>query len=184
MKKCYTFIADGHEEGEYINVVDILKRAGIETKTISITNSLDVKFSHGIVIKADNLLENSSYEDADILFFPGGMPGAANLSNNSKIIKLIDKQLENNKRIAAICAAPAVILGHHGFLKNKKATCYPGFEQYLKDAIYCPEKVITDGLISTARGLGAIIDLGLEIIKLLFDEKKSIDIAKQIQYLI
>lgn len=171
MKKCYTFIADGNEEGEYINVVDILKRAGIETKTISITNSLDVKFSHGIVIKADNLLENSSYEDADILFFPGGMPGAANLSNNSKIIKLIDKQLENNKRIAAICAAPAVILGHHGFLKNKKATCYP-------------EKVITDGLISTARGLGASIDLGLEIIKLLFDEKKSIDIAKQIQYLI
>ena len=131
MKKCYTFIADGNEEGEYINVVDILKRAGIETKTISITNSL-----------------------------------------------------ENNKRIAAICAAPAVILGHHGFLKNKKATCYPGFEQYLKDAIYYPEKVITDGLISTARGLGASIDLGLEIIKLLFDEKKSIDIAKQIQYLI
>ena len=79
---------------------------------------------------------------------------------------------------------PAVILGHHGFLKNKKATCYPGFEQYLKDAIYYPEKVITDGLISTARGLGASIDLGLEIIKLLFDEKKSIDIAKQIQYLI
>ena len=64
------------------------------------------------------------------------------------------------------------------------ATCYPGFEQYLKDAIYYPEKVITDGLISTARGLGASIDLGLEIIKLLFDEKKSIDIAKQIQYLI
>ena len=119
MKKCYTFIADGNEEGEYINVVDILKRAGIETKTISITNSLDVKFSHGIVIKADNLLENSSYEDADILFFPGGMPGAVylffsidlqeHLRDCHTLVSMLGKQKEAGRIYAAICASPAVV---------------------------------------------------------------------------
>ena len=98
------------------------------------------------------------------------------------MIQALKAQTQAGKRIAAICAAPAVVLGHHGLLRGKRATCFPGFEEELNGAIVVAQGVVTDGNITTAKGLGVALDLGLELVKILIDEKTADDLKKTIQY--
>lgn len=180
--KMYAFAADGTEEAELLTVVDLLKRAKIDVKIVTINDSLEFTSSHKTVIKADLKINDCDFSDGDILFIPGGMPGSSNLSNCHKLIKLIDKYNNENKLITAICAAPAVVLGKHGYLDGKKATCYPGFENLMSAAKYTTQGVVRDGNIITSKGLGFAIDLGLEIIKTVKSYDDAIAIAEQIQY--
>lgn len=181
MNTVYTFLADGFEEVEALAVVDLLRRASIDVITVSITNTKEVTGAHKITVITDTLINDIDLNFADLIFLPGGMPGTTNLSANETLCSALKSQLKNKKRVAAICAAPS-ILGELNLLKGKRATCYPGFEDKLTGAEYTSEGVVTDGLITTARGMGFAIDLGLELIRILKDSETSDKIKNGIQY--
>lgn len=181
MAKVYAFLADGSEEVECLAVVDVLRRAGIETELVSINPDKEIKGSHGIRIICDSTAEGRDFSDADVLFLPGGMPGTINLMNCAVVSEALDMQYHRGGRIAAICAAPS-IPGAKGFLDGKKATCFPGFEDKLGAAEYTGAGVVTDGNMTTARGLGYALDLGLEITALLLGKEQAARIKSSIQY--
>lgn len=181
MGKVYAFFADGSEEVELLAVVDVLKRGGQEVKLVSVTGQRDVVSAHGIRFQADLEFSETDLRDADLLFLPGGMPGTENLSAHEGLLNALKEACAENKRIGAICAAPS-ILGELGLLEGRRATCFPGYEIKLKGAIYTREGVVTDGNITTARGLGYALDMGLELLKLLTDESRALKIKEAIQY--
>ena len=181
MSQIYAFLAEGFEEVECLAVVDLLRRAKLQVSLISITGEKAVTGSHHITVLADALFEETNLSNADLLFLPGGVPGTPNLAAHKGLTDALKNHAANGKRLAAICAAPS-ILGGLNILKNKKATCYPGWEDKLTDAIYQPKGVVTDGTITTAKGLGFAIDLGLELISLLLDKETSEKIKSGIQY--
>lgn len=181
MKKVYAMIADGTEEGELLNVVDILRRAAVDTEIVSITDKT-VTSSHGVRITADKTLAEVDLTGCDLLFIPGGMPGSKNLAECEAVTLAVKTLLGKGKRVAAICAAPALCLGEHGFLEGKKATCFPDFEDRMGGAVVTGGRVETDGLVTTARGLGSAIELGLEIVKLLEGSELSGEIKRKIQF--
>ncbi len=170
MLKAYAMIADGTEEVECLAVVDVLKRSGMEVVLVSAGETRNVLTSHQIRIEADAAIAETDMSDADLIFVPGGMPGSENLSACPALITAIQNQLDHGRRVAAICAAPGVVLGRHGFLKGRKATCFPGFEKELTGAEYINQSIVTDGNITTAKGVGVAIDLGLELTALFFGE--------------
>ncbi len=181
MNQIYAFLAEGFEEVECLAVVDLLRRAKFQVSLISITGEKAVTGSHHITVLADALFEDIDLNKADLLFLPGGVPGTPNLAAHKALTSALKTHAANGKRLAAICAAPS-ILGKLNLLNGKKATCYPGWEDKLLGAICQPEGVVTDGMITTARGLGFAMDLGLELITLLSDQKTSDEIKSNIQY--
>lgn len=175
MKKVAVLLADGFEEVEAITSVDYLRRAGIEVILTSIAE-LKVTGSHDIVILADTTLA-ALRDDLDGIILPGGMPGAANLAQSKTLIAFIDKMNRNNKLLAAICAAPALVLGKSGLLKGRKFTCYPGFEKEVTGANFSTESVVLDGNILTSRGPGTAAEFTIAIIEYLL----GIDAAKTVK---
>lgn len=182
MAKVYAMIADGSEEVECLAVVDVLRRSGIETVLVSAGETRDIVSSHQVPIRADATVSETDFSDGDVIFLPGGMPGAENLSACEPLIAALKQADADGRRIAAICAAPGVVLGRHGFLEGRTATCFPGFEKDFKGAEYTMQGVITDGNITTARGLGFAIDLGLELVRILAGDSAAEDVKKKIQY--
>ena len=179
--KVLAFMADGFEEVECLAVVDVLRRAGIDTELISINNQASVCGSHQIEIKADKTLKAADLDHADVLFLPGGLPGTTNLAACEPLCEALVKAAADGRRLAAICAGPSV-LGKLGLLKGKHATCFPTFEDQLIGAEYTRQGVITDGMITTARGLGYALDLGLELVRLIQGEDKAKAVKASIQY--
>lgn len=182
MKKVYAMIANGSEEVECLAVVDILKRANIETVLVSTEETTEVVSAHNIKLITDITVAEVDFSDGDVIFVPGGIPGSNNLAACETLIAGLKQALMDGRRVAAICAAPGVVLGAHGLLEGKTATCYPGFGSEAHGANYVGEGVVTDGLITTARGLGFAIDLGLELVRLLESEALAEDIRGKIQY--
>ena len=162
----FIFLADGFEEIEAITPIDIFRRAGIEVTIISVTAEKLVRGSHNISILADKLFSEADYSANDLLYLPGGMPGTRNLGAHEGLKALILKQAGDNKKIAAICAAPSV-LGKLGLLKGKEAICYPGFEDQLDGAILSKEKIVESGSISTAKGAGVALRFALKLVEIL-----------------
>lgn len=134
MKESYIFLADGFEEVEALTPVDVLRRAGMPVKTVSITHSRQVTGAHGVMVTADLVYDPVIFTDPGWLILPGGMPGATNLYDFAPLGGLLKRHKEHGGRIAAICASPAVVLGQLGLLKGEKATCYPGFEHLAEGA--------------------------------------------------
>ncbi len=168
----YFFLADGFEEIEALCPVDLCRRVGIEVKTVSITDKKEVTGSHGITVVAD-LCKNDKLGDFDMMVLPGGMPGTTNLGESTIVEKCLLTALEKNAYIAAICAAP-MILGRRGLLRDKEAICFPGFEKYLDGARISDKKVVLDGKILTAAGMGVSHDFGLKIVEI-FQGKEVAD---------
>lgn len=181
MAKVYAFLAEGLEEVECLAVVDVLRRSGVDVTMVSVSGSREVTGSHGIRFMADALYEEADSDEADVLFLPGGMPGTANLKAHEGLKGSIERANKQGRRLAAICAAPSV-LGAMGLLKGRTATCYPGYEEHLTGVSYTSQGVVTDGNITTARGLGYALDLGLELIRLLQGPQQAQKIATAIQY--
>ena len=174
MAVVYAFLADGLEEVECLATADVLIRAGVKVKLVSITGKKEVK-------GADTLLHEIDPMKADLLFLPGGMPGTKNLMACKPLCDALVQADAAGKRLAAICAAPS-ILGQLGLLKDKKATCYPGFEDALTGAKLTGAGVVTAGNITTARGLGYALDLGIELASLLVDRPVALQVKDSIQY--
>ena len=168
MAKVFVFLADGFEDIEALAPVDILRRGGMDVVTVSVMDSQLVESAHGVSVMADALFDDvASFADADLLVLPGGMPGAANLYACKPLCEALVAQHEGGRRVAAICAAPAVVLAPLGILEGKRATCYPGFEQAFTDCSYTADLVTTDGLVTTACGPGAAMAFGYELLSLL-----------------
>ena len=181
MSKVYVFLAEGFEEIEGLTVVDLLRRANIETEMVSVMEGKQIKGSHGIKVTADSMFADVDFSDADMLVLPGGMPGTLNLGNHDGLCELLKKHYEEGKKIAAICAAPSVF-GQLGFLNGRVATCYPGFEGKLEGAIVCAAKVAVDGNVTTAKGMGAAIDFSLKLIEQLTSKETAAEISNGIIY--
>ena len=183
MAKVYAFVSDGMEEVECLAVCDLLVRAGVDVKLVSITGNKAVTGSHGFKIEADLLFDDIG-TDADVLFLPGGLPGTNHLKEHEGLAELLKAHLAAGKRLAAICAAPSV-LGHLGLAKGHRVTCFPGYEGEMTGAECTSdpdEGIITDGLITTGRGLGWALDMGLELVRILVDGETSESLRKKIQY--
>lgn len=174
--KAIIIINNGLEECEALVTYDLLFRAGIEVELVGFTS--EVLSSHNVTFKAHKLLDEINPNDYDCLILPGGMPGTKNLENDSRVQDMIDLFVKQDKYIAAICAAPSILI-HKGLLKNNKFICYPGFESGLLPA---NEKVVQDNKFITAKGLGAVFEFSYLIIKNLINEDKAKQILNQIQY--
>lgn len=166
MKNIAVHLADGFEEIEAVNIIDVLRRAELNVTVISVTGNLEVKGSHGIKIITDQLFDEVNYEFIDMIILPGGMPGSANLNEHLGLREQILNFNENKKLLGAICAAP-MVFGNLGILKNKKATCYPGFENQLHGAIVTNENIELSDNIITGKGAGVAIDFALKITEIL-----------------
>lgn len=180
--KVLTFLTERFETVEALAVIDILRRAHIEVKTVSITDDKFVESAQNIRVQADTILADISYDKDDVLFLPGG-PGHKLYYESDKLMDMLVKHNKEGGRIAAICAAPSVI-GKLGILKGKRATCFPGFEDMLEGAtlVSSDVRVVTDGNITTSRGMGTSIDLGLELVKLIIGEDEADKLAHTTQY--
>ena len=178
--KVYAFLADGFEEIEAITPIDLLRRAGVDVCTVSVHASKAVSGAHGMTLMADALYEECDFTDADLLFLPGGMPGTTNLEAHAGLCELLRQHNEEGKLIAAICAAPS-ILGKLGLLEGKKATCYPGFENFLGESDTDASVVISDN-ITTGEGPGAAYDFALDLIEQLIDAETAERIGQETRY--
>ena len=173
MKGTYVFLADGFEISEALTTVNMLRRGGINVKTVSIYDDRIVTSSNRIPVIADmafgEFKASTSFGPclpSDVMIFPGGMPGSAKLAAFGKLMDIMQQHYTEGGTVAAICAAPAVVLTLLPDLEGKKMTCYDGFEAELtaKGAEYVKEGVVTDGNMITGRGPGWAVEFGLAIL--------------------
>lgn len=181
MSKIGIFMAAGCEEIEGLTVVDIVRRAKMEIEMISITDSKEVISSHGVTFLTDVIAKEADYASYDGIVLPGGLPGTLNLGADETVNKVIRQFAEEQKLVAAICAAPSV-LGAAGILEGKNATCHPGFEEKLTGANVQFEPVVSDGNIITSRGMGTAIAFALEIVRYFADDAAVEEIKKGLVY--
>lgn len=205
----YLFLAPGFEEVEALAPLDLLRRAGLEIITVAVreagTNRLIDKLrrlgvsatnlwdetpavtgAHGITVTAD--MTESRFESflnrdfsPEAIILPGGMPGTTNLDASSAVETALELASEKGAYLCAICAAP-MILGKRGYLKGKRATCFPGFEEYLEGAV-TGGKVVRDGRIITAAGMGVAQEFGLEMVSALVSPAKAGELREAVQSL-
>ena len=173
MKGVYIFLADGFEVSEALTTVNMLRRGGVNVKTVSIYDDRIVTSSNRIPVVADmafgEFRASTSFGPclpSDVMIFPGGMPGSSNLAAFGKLMDIMQQHYTEGGTIAAICAAPSVVLGLLPDLQGKKMTCYDGFEETLeaKGAEYVKEGVVTDDQLITGRGPGWAVEFGLAIL--------------------
>lgn len=150
----YEFLATGFEEVEALVPVDVFRRGGIDIKTVSVTGDMTVESAHGVKIEADVLFGEADFSDADLLMLPGGLPGATNLRDHEGLCSVLLLHYNSGGKVAAICAAP-MVLGKLGILNGRRATCYPGFEEYMTGAEYTAELFTVDGNVTTGEGPAA-----------------------------
>ena len=174
MKGTYIFLADGFEISEALTTVNMLRRGGVNVKTVSIYDDRIVTSSNRIPVIADmafgEFRASTSFGPClktDVMIVPGGMPGSSNLAAFGKLMDIMQQHYAEGGTLAAICAAPSVVLGLLPSLEGKKMTCYDGFEDALtaKGAEYVKEGVVVDGNIITGRGPGWAVEFGLAILQ-------------------
>lgn len=181
MKKIFVMLAEGFEEIEVVTPVDLLRRAGVECKLISILDTLQVRGAHGIGFHADMLFHECDWDTADGILLPGGMPGTTNLQQHEGLYHVLKKFDHERKYLCAICAAP-MILGSMGILSGKKCTIFPGMEHHLLGAKVSLEDVCVDGHIITSRAPGTAMAFALELIEVFAGARKKETIKKQIVF--
>lgn len=183
MNESFLFLAAGFEEIEALTAVDVLRRAGMNVQTVSITSALQVRGAHGITMNADLLFDNTLFSNPEWLILPGGMPGASNLYEFAPLHGILNSQHQSEKgRIAAICAAPAVVLGQLGLLEGERATCYPGFEHDLKGAFVEDSPVVVSGKFVLGNGPANALPWALTIVKETMGEEIATNIANGMLY--
>lgn len=162
-------LADGFEEIEALTPVDMLRRAGLEVKTVGIMGMTPTG-AHGIKVTCDALPEEIDLSKVTMAVFPGGMPGATNLDASEYTDKVTSAVQNNGGHLAAICAAP-LVLGRRGLLKGRKATCFPGFESELAGAKVIEADFVTDGNITTGRGMEYSLPFAKELVRIALGNK-------------
>jgi protein deglycase len=159
MSSALVLLAPGFEEIEAVTAIDVLRRAGVDVEVAGLTPG-PVTGSHAITIQPDRTIDGVREADFDSLILPGGMPGAANLKDDARVLDLVRRFHGAGKLCAAICAAP-IVFEAAGILKGRRATSYPGFE--LPSASYVAENVVEDGPVMTSRGVGTALEFALAV---------------------
>jgi protein deglycase len=174
-------LAQGTEELEAVTIIDLLRRADIEVITAGLEAG-PVTASRDTVLIPDTTLDQVLDKDFDMIVLPGGLPGATNLQQDSRVLKLVKNMAARGKYIAAICAAPKV-LSTAGLLQGKRATCFPGSlnQQEATGIEFRDEAVIVDGAIITSRGPGTAMDFSLQLIQLLQGEETRNKVEQSLQ---
>lgn len=163
----YIFLADGFEEAEALVPADLMRRAGAEVKLVGVTGQA-VAGAHGISVNSDISLDQVEQDGMEMLVIPGGLPGVTNVAASAKAMELVKAAAESDCYLAAICAAPSIVLGPVGILNGRKATCYPGMEAGMTGAqAQKGQSVVVDGDIITGEGPGAAFDFGLKLVEVL-----------------
>ncbi|MBE7015711.1 MAG: DJ-1/PfpI family protein [Ruminococcaceae bacterium] len=175
----YILLTDGFEDIEALEVLDILRRAGLDAKTVGVFGKT-AKSSHGVEIFADIEINQVKKESMSMLILPGG-PGHTLYEKSEQAMELIRYAKENEIKISAICAAPAVI-GRLGYLKGKRFTCYPGFECECEGGIFTDEKAVKDGTFITGKGPGAASEFAFMIVEDMLSREISEKVKKDMQY--
>ena len=175
----YMFLANGFEITEAMAPLDIMRRAGLEVKTVGVTGD-EVQSSNGVNVKADCSLSQISFEEMEGAILPGGMPGTLNLKKNTTVIDSVRYCYDNGKLVAAICAAPS-IFGSMGLLRDRKATCFPGFEKELTGAVCTGMHTETDGNVITAKGAGCALVFGHAIISYILSKEAADKVLSDMQ---
>lgn len=187
MNHAYIFLADGFEEIEALATLDVLRRAGIYARTISVSDSFHVTGAHDVQVIADYTYEIFCAEEeeldrSDALIFPGGMPGSSNLAGDEELVTLMKEHYADGGIVAGICAAPGLVLSQNdeALLKGRKFTCYDGCEAPMieKGAIYEAVPAVADGNLITGRGPAFTIDFALEIVKAIRGEEMAEKVKK------
>lgn len=181
MSKVAVFFAQGYEEIEALTVVDLLRRAGIDTVMVSVSGSNQERSSHGVSVMMDTTIEELDFNEVDMIVLPGGLPGTTNLEACDYLMNKVDEFYANGKYIAAICAAPS-IFGHRGILKGRNACSYPGFESHLEGAKVTAGPVEISDNVITSRGMGTAIDFGLAIVAIFCGQAKADELGRGIVY--
>ena len=160
----HLYLAEGFEETEALGTADVLRRGGIEVCLVSVGDGLLVRGSHGIGVMADALFDAAEAEASEMMIFPGGLPGTVNLGEHEGLMNVMESRVRAGKAVADICAAPS-LLGRRHLLEGRKATCYPGFDEYLLGATYTGNYAEVDGNLITGKGPGAVFDFALAIVE-------------------
>ena len=168
-------LADGFEEIEALTPLDVLRRAGLDARTVAVSSRIAIG-SHGISVICDMMADEVKLDEVSAVIFPGGMPGSLNLDASPFSDKIIEAVIKNGGRLAAICAAP-LVLGRRGLLNGKEAICYPGFEKELIGAQISEKSVVTDTNITTAKGMGVALGFSLELVSLFCGKEKAAEIS-------
>lgn len=181
MCKVCIFFADGFEEIEALSVVDLLRRAGIETDMVSVNEELQVTGSHQVTVTMNKMIKEVNFDEVDMIVLPGGMPGTQNLEACIPLMVQLEDFYQKKKYISAICAAPR-ILGSKGMLKGRNACCFPSEEGHLEGARVTRNEVEVSEHIITARGMGCSIPFGLAIVERFQGGEAADNLAKKIVF--
>lgn len=168
-------LADGFEEIEALTSIDVLRRAGFNTKTLALKD-VKVTGANNVAIEADTLLSDEVASEFDLLVLPGGLPGAEHLRDDVRVMDMLARHYKAGKHVAAICAAP-IALAKAGILEGKKATCYPGFEEQLTGANTVEDRVVVDGKVITSKGPGTSLEFALTLVKELKGQEARDELA-------
>lgn len=180
-KELWVIVADGFEEIEALTPVDCLRRVGASVRLLSLGAPL-VTGARGIVVKADDTLANCFSPDSDealpdAIILPGGLGGAKALAAKHLVGEAILAVEEAGGLVAAICAAPALVLAPLGLLDNKSWTCYPGMEEGIAAGSWSADRVVLDGQLITARGPGCAAEFSLAIVEALYGSGPRVQLA-------
>lgn len=179
MAKALVLMAEGFEEIELTSIVDILRRGGVTVTIAGLKDGITTG-ARGIRMQPDASLDNIK-EMYDIIILPGGSPGYVNLGSDRRVIELVNRYNADGKIIAAICAAPSVLV-KAGILAGKNATIFRGMENELKNAVYVDKPVVEDGNILTSQGPGTAMEFAIALLKRLTGEKKAREVQEKLLY--
>ena len=175
----YMLLGTGFEETEAVAPLDLLRRAGVEVRTVGINGKI-VYGSHKIGIEADITLEELPLSQIDMIVLPGGLGGVASIRASQEALKAVKYAWEHDRFVAAICAGPT-ILADLGITDGKNATCYPGCEVQMGNASILREKAcVRDGKVITGTSAGCAVPFGLALVEALKGKAVADTIAKQI----
>lgn len=181
MKKVCVLLADGFEEVEALTVSDVMRRAGVLCDLVSISDKRETVSSHKVQIKADRIFDENDM-DYDLVVLPGGLPGATNLADDKRVLKLLNDQNAKGKLIGAICAAP-LVLGRANLTQGREMTSYPGFSKDMPGCTYIEDKkVVLDKNIITSRGPATALPFAYKLLEVLGYKKESEEISKGMLY--
>ena len=173
----YVHLAEGFEEVEATTIVDLLRRAEIEVKTVSIMDDKLVTGAHGMSLQADLLFEEADYDTCEMIVLPGGLGGVESILGCQAALDAVKRAWDGGKYVAAICAGPTV-LAKLGITAGRRATCYPGCETQMPGPEYTPVQAQQDGKLITGQAPGASFAFGLKLLAALRGEQTAADVAE------
>ena len=177
MSKVAVFLADGCEEIEALSVIDVLRRGNVDVIGVAINENLNIKGAHNIDFMANIKFNEVNFDEIDMVVLPGGYEGRNNLLAHTGVCNICKDFNLKEKFIAAICAAPSV-LGENYILENKKATCYPGFENQLKGAKFIDQNLVIDGNIITSKGPATAMLFSIALLEIMTNTQNATKVAQ------